>query len=193
MGVKRLPREERIQSIMDAALDIVCESGPSAVTALEIAARLRIAPQHVYHHFHSADEILNALYDRTSLEYVEPLRVTERDFGVAGILRLERILRLPPKVFTLLSSAFLAQPNTHPSNWALHERLDELIETNWIAPMVRAGIDRTVATSGIYALLATTMQFRNLILEGRMSQEGALAQLSRMINALFPTSHSVNK
>lgn len=64
MGTKeRRQRErgERREEILKAALDIITESGFSALSMRRLAERIEYSPAHIYSHFESQDEIAREL------------------------------------------------------------------------------------------------------------------------------------
>ena len=60
---QRLPREERRRALLDAAGDLVAESGVAAFSFESLAARAGVAKTLPYAYFDSADDVLGALFD----------------------------------------------------------------------------------------------------------------------------------
>lgn len=97
-GTERSPRKpkgkgaERREEILDAAQLLFTDRGVMAVTTREIAAAVGISQPALYAHFHSRDEILVDLCERSFLALAErmaalPLGVRDR----AGFLEMCRV------------------------------------------------------------------------------------------------------
>jgi AcrR family transcriptional regulator len=61
---ERLPAAERRDALLDAALTLLLELGPRAVTMGSVASRAGVARPLVYKHFANKDELLRALHHR---------------------------------------------------------------------------------------------------------------------------------
>lgn len=186
--MKQLPKDQRRESILDAARDILVDRGVDTISMPEIAARVGVSRQIIYLHFHGIDEVLEAVYDRTFHEYFEDLvsaGVGTDNLVHVGVARLERILELPATIHQVVATAFFASPTSRQPQVMLQRRLFNMLETNWIAPLADMGIDTGMVTSGLYAIFASTLVFRDLIDRGIITRTDASRQLRRLVNALF--------
>jgi AcrR family transcriptional regulator len=195
--MKQLPKNQRRESILDAARDILIDRGVDTLSMPEIATRVGVSRQIIYLHFHGIDEVLEAVYDRTFHEYFEDLvsagNGTDNLVHV-GVARLERILELPPTIHQVVATAFFASPTSRQPQLMLQRRLFDMLETNWVEPLAELGIDSAMVTSGLYAIFASTLVFRDLIDRGVITRADANRQLRRLVNTLFrnPTvAHSL--
>jgi AcrR family transcriptional regulator len=92
----RKPHFTREQFI-DAALDIVAESGPAAVTISSVAGRINAPVGSVYHRFTSRDEILAELWLRIVDSFQQGfLRALEEGDGLKAALHTPRWARANP-------------------------------------------------------------------------------------------------
>jgi AcrR family transcriptional regulator len=97
-----LNREERRETIMQAAIDVALEEGFSAMTVRNIASRAGVAAGQVHHHFTSSGELKSQAFVRVIREMMAlplvPENATwrERLFSVLGSedRRLEPYIRL---------------------------------------------------------------------------------------------------
>ena len=192
--MKHMRNADRRDSILDAALMLVFESGADSIKMHDVAARSSVSRQSLYQHFHSADELLDALYDRTYRDYLAvfeenaPGRLDEPDANVAP---LEGLLQLPGPIHRIVSSAFFAGPNGRSAQMKLQRRLDDLIDANWIRPLTASGLDHGIVTSGVYTIFASALECRELIDRQIMTIETVRNQLTRMFEFLLRNPQDV--
>ena len=187
----RMAHGERATSILLTAGSILHESGVQAVTIVAIASRLGVSRQIIYTHFHTVEEILDSLYQRILNQHytsVHPLDVGRDDFLDEVIYRVRHLFEMPVEDFTVVSLAFHASPNSDASTWRLNQKLREIAELNWIAPLVESGVDPVSALSGVYAIFGAAMQLRELVDSGRLTVTAAHAELERMTRAIMHES-----
>ncbi len=186
--MSQLPRARRRETILDAARDLLDEADFNDISMPEIAARVGVSRQIVYLHFHSVDEVLDSLYDRTFREYfdeLESIDVTQQDTTASGLARLQRLLELPPPIHRVIYSAFFAGPKSRSALTTVQRRITEWLDDNWIQPLTSHGMNVEIATSGLYAAVSATLQFRELVDRGVISQSTARLQLARLTESLF--------
>ena len=70
--MERKPKRRTRERILDAALKLFNDFGEPNVTTTVIADEMEISPGNLYYHFHSKDEIVNALFADYEKE-IEPL------------------------------------------------------------------------------------------------------------------------
>ncbi|HEY1105549.1 MAG TPA: TetR family transcriptional regulator [Agromyces sp.] len=63
---KRLPREDRRDELLDAAVALAFDDGLGKITARRVAARVGVAQGLVTHYFGSIDELLAAAFERAA-------------------------------------------------------------------------------------------------------------------------------
>lgn len=87
-GKKRLRAAERRSLFLDAAADIVIESGVAAVTMEGVAASCGVNKALPYRYFADKDEVLKALFDREQERYAQKwAREVPRDAGFEEVVR----------------------------------------------------------------------------------------------------------
>ena len=185
--MKHLSREERYDSILDAAWEILRDSGIDAVSINSIASRLRLTRQLVYTYFHTVDDVLDALVDRTFEEFfgeVQSAETTHYNDVNYVLARLELILILPVEVRRVIRSAFFATSDSHPAMLKLQVRIHGLIDANWTVPLVNAGADLGAATAGPRMIIGVALQLCELRDQGVISAEEAQRDLSLITSAV---------
>jgi AcrR family transcriptional regulator len=91
------------EQFVDAALDLVAEHGPSAVTIAAVAGKLRAPVGSVYHRFVSRDVLLAKLWLRVVRSFQEGfLDTLQREGGLRAALYTPRWVRAHPKEAKLL-------------------------------------------------------------------------------------------
>jgi AcrR family transcriptional regulator len=185
---KHLSLAKRRDSILDAAVEILEESGVENITMSALSARTGVSRQIVYQHFHNVDEVLEALFDRTYHTYFDHLDLGTNTYEFEeqrGLLRLEGIFELPLPMQRLVASAFFAGPHGRPFLMVIQRRLDELIDRNWVRPLVRIGYDQHAVISGVYTVVAATLECCELIEREMMTRLDAQLQIGRMVGLLL--------
>jgi AcrR family transcriptional regulator len=102
-------REARRTALLEAALDLIGESGASGVTMRAVCRRANLTDRYFYESFASRDELLDVLYRQVAEEFLEPMTAfaTEdpaRDRELSEIL-VDKVLDDPRK-----SRLFLVEP-----------------------------------------------------------------------------------
>jgi AcrR family transcriptional regulator len=80
------PKEQRVNDIIDAAVDELLEKGYESATMESIAVRAGLTKGGLYHHFGSKDEILLAANERFSQPVYQMLAELEQDNDPAEAL-----------------------------------------------------------------------------------------------------------
>lgn len=107
----RMPREQRRQAILDAALDAFAEGGLPAVTMEEVARRAGVAKPVVYRQFDNAESVVRELLSREAgrvmrlgltfipaeADYVDPLTATAQ-----ALIRALEVVRTQPATWRLM-------------------------------------------------------------------------------------------
>jgi AcrR family transcriptional regulator len=140
--------------ILDAAVSLIEQEGPGALSMRRLGSRLGVEAMALYHHFDSRDELLSAIGDRL-LEPLHELDLTEdwreacRRFATA--LRDVAVAR--PATFQLLG----LQPLDTPASLRPVERLVGVLVRCGFGPGEALGIYRaTVSYARGYALAEAT-------------------------------------
>jgi len=185
---KHLAQEQRRETIIDAAIDIFCELGLESVTMATLSAHTGVSRQVIYLHFHSVDEVLEAMFDQTYHEYFDPQEGDDLLLALQqeqGLLRLESLLDMPAPVQRVVATAFFCGPHGRPFMMKIQRHLDQLLDRNWITPLTSMGIDRSCVIASVYTIVASALECYELIERGMMTKSDAEAQLVRMIDFLL--------
>jgi AcrR family transcriptional regulator len=103
-------REARRAALLEAALDLIGESGAAGVTMRAVCRRANLTDRYFYESFASRDELLDLLYRQVAHEFLEPMTafaVTDdpsRDRELSAVL-VDKVLDDPRK-----SRLFLVEP-----------------------------------------------------------------------------------
>ncbi|MGW4770953.1 TetR/AcrR family transcriptional regulator [Nocardia sp. NPDC004278] len=110
-------RETRRAALLEAALDLIGESGASGVTMRAVCRRANLTDRYFYESFASRDELLDVLYRQVADEFLEPMTAfaaadPSRDRELSEIL-VDKVLADPRKsrlfLVELYSSTGLGQ------------------------------------------------------------------------------------
>src|SRR5262245_42098257 len=102
-------REARRATLLEAALDLIGESGAGGVTMRAVCRRANLTDRYFYESFASRDELLDVLYRQVADEFLEPMTAfaaadPSRDRVLSEIL-VDKVLADPRK-----SRLFLVEP-----------------------------------------------------------------------------------
>ena len=184
--MKEMTRSDRIDSILDAAMEIVFANGLASLTLQQIADRSGISRQSLFGYFRSTGDVLNALFERTYRQIVIDPYPDELDY--LGILdglrkRVSVLFTAPAPIVAVVAAAFHGGQFTEQGS--IRNKLLERLELNWIQPIVRSGLPSDIATSGVYAVVGAAMLFRDLIDRGIIDVELADVQIRRIAEELL--------
>lgn len=129
MVVKRRNRLLSLESILDAALACIDESG--RLTMAELATRLGTSPSSVYHHLPGRAAIIEALRERVGATIDSPA-VDDRDWAgaiSAWMRSYRRAMAAHPNLIPLL----IAQPMTSESGLRSYDRVAGLLSRAGVA------------------------------------------------------------
>ncbi|MVU78512.1 TetR family transcriptional regulator [Nocardia sp. ET3-3] len=103
-------REARRAALLEAALDLIGESGAGAVTMRAVCRRAGLTDRYFYESFASRDELLDVLYRQIAEEFLDPMTAfavgddPDRDRALSEAL-VDKVLEDPRK-----SRLFLVEP-----------------------------------------------------------------------------------
>lgn len=75
-------KADRRHALLDAALDVLAETGPEALTVRGVCRRSQLNDRYFYEHFANCDELIGALYDNIIEDHYVPDLLAR--FGGAG-------------------------------------------------------------------------------------------------------------
>jgi AcrR family transcriptional regulator len=190
-AMKRLTREQRSASIVDAARDLSFEGGFESVTMQGLATRCGITRQTLYQYFHSLDDVFDALFFRVFAEVIlnwAPFTVIDEAFYRRVVSRVDFFWQIDPSIHRVVASTIFAEPHGEHARLKMRKRFSDQIDSNWIDPLVKIGFEREVAYSSVYAILGVTLHLRFLIDDGAVSLARARERVLTIVRALIPSS-----
>jgi AcrR family transcriptional regulator len=140
--------------ILDAALSLINDEGPGALSMRRLGSRLGVEGMAIYHHFASRDELLSAIGDRIleplqGMELGDDWREACRRFATA----LRAVVVAQPATFQLLG----LRPFETSSSLGPVERLLSVLVERGFSPAAALAIYRaTVSYARGYALAEAT-------------------------------------
>jgi AcrR family transcriptional regulator len=175
--------------ILDAAERVVADVGIDGLTMPMLAGEANVSRQYLYEYFHSSSEVVESLFDRVHDTYFlnSPLLAdTDGSVRTRALRRLAAFLSLPIAACRVVAAALLVTESPGASRRLVRERMRAIINTNWVQPLIDLGVPSEIADSSVGAVVAVTLYFREMIEEGRLSQDTALSQIELVIAALVP-------
>ncbi|ONM49736.1 TetR/AcrR family transcriptional regulator [Nocardia donostiensis] len=103
-------KQARRAALLEAALDLIGESGAAGVTMRAVCRRANLTDRYFYESFASRDELLDVLYRQVAEEFLEPMTAfavaddPSRDRALSEVL-VDKVLEDPRK-----SRLFLVEP-----------------------------------------------------------------------------------
>ncbi|NEW42850.1 TetR/AcrR family transcriptional regulator [Nocardia cyriacigeorgica] len=103
-------KQVRRTALLEAALDLIGESGAAGVTMRAVCRRANLTDRYFYESFASRDELLDVLYRQVAEEFLEPMTAfavaddPSRDRSLSEVL-VDKVLEDPRK-----SRLFLVEP-----------------------------------------------------------------------------------
>ncbi|MBF6415966.1 TetR/AcrR family transcriptional regulator [Nocardia cyriacigeorgica] len=103
-------KQVRRAALLEAALDLIGESGAAGVTMRAVCRRANLTDRYFYESFASRDELLDVLYRQVAEEFLEPMTAfavaddPSRDRALSEVL-VDKVLEDPRK-----SRLFLVEP-----------------------------------------------------------------------------------
>ncbi|MBO4239595.1 TetR/AcrR family transcriptional regulator [Pseudonocardia alni] len=123
-------------ALLDAAIEIICTRGVTAVTQRAVAARAGTSLASTTYHFRTADDLLVAAFEATSSRTIADMRRTAReaaergagivDAAMAVVARAPYGDRLPPDGVVQLTLSAVHNPRLRPIAEAFVEELAAL-------------------------------------------------------------------
>jgi AcrR family transcriptional regulator len=117
-----------VESVINAAVEVVRREGGSALTARNVAAVLGASTQPIYRSFGSmddlAEEVANRAY-RIAMSYTREAEDPESAFLAIGLGYL-RFSRAEPQLFDFLMTTRRSAWSPMTSNWPVYELVDKM-------------------------------------------------------------------
>lgn len=147
---------QRRAALLDAALDVIAESGPAALTVRGVCRRVHLNDRYFYEHFAHCDELIGALYDdlvqgEYLTEVVKRMALAGNDLAAQARAAAEVTIGLLER--DTRHKRLLAQSSATP---ALRARRDDLIR-------LVAGVMQTGATQ-LFAKRGTMVDMQSIVL-----------------------------
>ncbi len=124
----RLPREQRREQLLDAALKLIAEHGFAGVSMEAIAREAEIAKTVVYEAFGNLEDLLGALLEREQRRVLEAIVASVPQLPLSGD---------PAEILAGSIRTALEAVRAHPDTWRLI-----LLPADGTPPSVRAEVNR---------------------------------------------------
>jgi AcrR family transcriptional regulator len=188
--------------MLDAAYELFCESGFRATTMESIAERAGVAVQTLYFTFHTKDELVQAVHERTVLgddELPPPLQpwyqAAMAHADVAGAVReiVRGVASILARVAPMVPAFHAVAADPAGDVWRHGEELrlqgmNNLVEVLSAKADLRKGLTRRHAGDVLFLLLGPDV-YRTLVLERGWSEGQWAAWVERSIlEELFETT-----
>ena len=189
MSSTYLKRDQRINTIIQAASELVIEGGIDAATVTAIANRAGVSRQWLYEIFPDVDAILMAMYEQAVLEYFpsvandQPQLDTFAEYVKAGV---DPYLTMPT-AFAIVILAALHEVGDRASLRVLRDKILASFETEVVTPLEAVGYDRDRAYAAIIAVAETAAGLNIAIANKNTSLEAARRTLGFVIDAVTST------
>jgi AcrR family transcriptional regulator len=189
-----LSRDERMSSILQAAMDVVMEKGIEAATITAIASRSGVSRQWLYDFFPDVDSILVALYEETQREYFrgatpdEPGPATMTELAVRESLHL---LAMPVGFSIVTSYALNGGSAASSSGSTLRRLIIESYEEGWVTPLVALGFSREEVFASIIAITNAVAGLAIAVHEGLTTMEHAQERVRSIVEAIVGDSEGI--
>ena len=191
MTTVHLTRDERIGTILQAASEIVIESGVDAATITSIANRSGVSRQWLYDFFPDVNAIFTALYDEVQEKYfhVDDV-VAPKNLGFADYVKAQSDVYLTmPTAFAMVTSyAFNGGARNSTSGGALRRMMIASFEEAWVDPLVAVGYSRADVFGSILTITNAAIGLNIAIAEGLTTFAVAQNRLHAIIDAIIGSS-----
>lgn len=165
MAVSRTENSEREQRILDAAADLIIRYSYDKTTMADIADAAGIGRGVLYLHFHSKDEVLEALiareFPRYGQAFLEYLEADPRGGTIGGLFRsISRAINSNPFMTAIAKrdkavwGSYLRKPNNMFASMQARS-----ISTDFVRVMQEAGVVRRDIDPAIVAYINDTLTY----------------------------------
>lgn len=187
MTTLHLARDERLESILRAAHDIIMERGVEAATITAIANRSGVSRQWLYDFFPDVDAILAALYEEAQRLYFpddSPVEPSHPDFVSYVQARAAKFLQMPVAFARVSLHALNSGVRRDSEQDSLRRMILETYERLWIDAMLPFGYAREVVYGSVMTILNAALGLNIAVAEGLTTLEIAQRRLNSVIEAI---------
>ncbi len=191
MTTLHLSRDERVTSILQAASEIVMESGVEAATITAIATRSGVSRQWLYDFFPDVNAIFSALYDEVQRKYFANADIPAPKTAFFGdyVKQQSSIYLTMPVAFAMVTSYALNGGSRNSSSGAaLRAMMIQSFETDWVDPLVAVGFGRAEVFGTILTITNAAVGLNIAINEGLTTHDVAERRLHAIIDAMMGTA-----
>ena len=141
--IKKRNSEEMIQRILDTSLELFRTKGYETTTILDIVNAMEVSRGAFYHHFKSKEEVLFALLERKAIgdesAFYADMLTNET---LTGVEKLRRLFAYSIEDAFIGEDVYLATAllSLMKEPKILAKQLKEIQETDWLEPIILAGI-----------------------------------------------------
>lgn len=188
MTTVHLSRDERIETILQAASEIVMESGVEAATITSIANRSGVSRQWLYDFFPDVTAIFRALYDEVQEKYFHMDNSVEpKNFDFADYVKAQSAVYLTmPVSFAMVASYALNGGARGSSSGAqLRELMIDSFDEAWVQPLIAVGYTREEVFGSIVTITNTAIGLNIAINDGLTTYDVAVRRLNGVIDSLM--------
>jgi AcrR family transcriptional regulator len=195
MTTIHLSRDERVSTILQAASEIVMESGVEAATITAIANRSGVSRQWLYDFFPDVNAIFAALYDEVERKYFHTDNVVKPKTESFSnyVKRQSSVYLTMPVAFAMVTSyALNGGARNSESGAALRAMMIGTWEKSWVDPLVEAGFGRSEVFGSILTITNAAVGLNIAINEGLTTHEVAERRLHAIIDAIMGSASDPN-
>ncbi len=184
-----LSAESRRESILRVADEVLSKEGIAHLSIVEVARRAGISRQLIYQHFADLNTLLNEVIRMRFAEMQQTLALAEGvdDLEIRDLVQrqLLRVLRLPNRDRQLLRNLFGDITAVPRDLWPTMSDIRHVLVTRWTNLIDPRNTPSPLSYAKMGLILHAILGAWDLIIDGSLSEEEALALLMKVTESLF--------